>query len=157
MVAESGLQAVYSNLSQSRLESAGILLQLNPNCPSDDGMEGLITRCNIAMLVWSAAVDIGSSLLIQEDHRVPTGNSSEITSYITRTIARQFPSLELPTMWRRLVRLHNVQHRADHPVSRFTDSCRSSHDAFASINQLLDPESKLDPASFNWLSSIRNV
>ena len=126
MATESGLQAVYTNLAQSRLESAGILFQKNPNCSEDNGIEGKIVRCNIAMFIWSAAIDIGSSLMIQEARRTPVGHSGDISAYIARDADRNYPELGLRLRWRDLLRLHNIQHRADHEVARFTDSLKAA-------------------------------
>jgi hypothetical protein len=154
MATEPDIQLLYSRLCKARLESAAILHRQHPDCHFDTGIEALIIRCNIAMLVWSAAVDLGSSLMIQEDQRIPTGNSGEITEYITRTMARRLPLLDLSTSWRRPVWLHNIQHRADHQAARFAIACRSSLEAFATINQLLNPVSRLTPTSYDWLATV---
>lgn len=154
MATEPGIELLYSRLSGARLESAALLLAQYPDCHLDNDIEALITRCNIAMLVWSAAVDIGSSLMIQEDRRLPTGNSSEITTYITRTMARRLPLLDLSTLWRRLVWLHNIQHRADHQAMRFEAACRAALEAFDSINRLLIPANRLTLTSFEWLGDV---
>ena len=154
MAAEPGIQSLYSSLSASRLESAGALHRQHPSCHVDTSVEALTTRCNIAMFVWSAAVDIGSSLMIQEDRRTPTGNSSEITAYITQTMARRLPLSDLSTLWRRLVWLHNIQHRADHQAARFPIACRASFEAFATINLLLVPENRLSPTCYEWLAGV---
>ena len=145
---------LYSNLSQARLESAGLLHRRRPDCHVDTGMEGITTRCNIAMLVWSAAVDIGSSLMIQEARRLPSGKSSDITTYISRNVDSDFPELGLRLIWRDLIRLHNIQHRADHQASRFTGYCRTSREVFASINELLIPANRLTPTSYEWLVTV---
>ena len=154
MVAVPDLQAAYSKLAQFRLESAGVLFQGNPNCPEDNSIEGLIVRCNIAMLIWSAAIDVGSSLMIQEERRIPVGRSSDIASYVTRNLDANYPELGLRLRWRDLLHLHNIQHRADHEPARFKDSCRSGHEAFASINQLLMPTSRLTSMSYEWLITV---
>ena len=144
----------YSKLSQSRLESAAQLHRSGLDYHVDTGIEGIITRCNIAMLVWSAAVDIGSSLMVQEVQRLPNGKSSDITNYISRSIDSNFPELGLRLLWRDLVRLHNIQHRADHQTSRFKGYCRTSREVFATINQLLIPASQLSPKSYDWLVTV---
>ena len=151
MATDPGFQWLYSKLSQARLESAGVLHRQHPDCHVDTGLEGIITRCNIAMLVWTAAVDIGSSLMIQEARLLPSGRSSDITNFISKNIDTDFPELGLRLIWRDLIRLHNIQHRADHHASRFTGYCRTSREAFASINQLLVPANRLAPASYEWL------
>ena len=92
--------------------------------------------------------------MIQDDRRVPTGNSGEITTYITRTIAGRLPFLELSTMWRRLVWLHNIQHRADHQAMRFAIACRESLGTFDSINQLLVPANRLASTYYEWLGNV---
>ena len=157
MAAEPGLQDIYSRLSQARLESAGSLLNQYPNCQYGTETDSIIARCNIAMLIWSAAVDAGSCLMIQEQRRTPGGNSAEITAYVARSVDVMHPGIGIRLLWRSLLQLHNVQHRADHLVERFTASCRISHDAFASINQLLNPASKLNPASFIWLRNFEGA
>ena len=154
MASDTGLDLVYTRLSQARLETAGLLVQEQPDCHTILSEDALIARCNIAMLVWSAAVDAGSALMIQEDNLIPSGNSSEITSYIVRTMAARRPDLSLPFLWRRLVQLQNVQHRADHPLERFSLACTSSYDAFGAFNQLLAPTNRLSPESFRWLERI---
>ena len=154
MASEPDLGALYSSLCQARLDSAECLMLRHPQCHLDNDLQDLIARCNIAMLIWSAAVDIGSSLMIQEERRIPAGNSSEITSFITRTLAGRFPLLELRTLWRRLVWLHNVQHRADHQPARFVVACRASLEAFATINQLLMPANRLTSMSYEWLGDV---
>ncbi len=155
MATERNLQASYVRLARARLESAGFLLQSNPRCQFDTGIDSVISRCNIAMLLWSSAVDAGSCLLIQEEQRTPSGISTEITTFITRRVDPLYPNMMLPTLWDRLVQLHNIQHRADHQVTRFVDSCRVAYQGFASINQLLTPANKLPVESYGWLQSMR--
>ncbi len=151
MASEPDLGAIYSSLSQARLESAEFLMRQHPQCHTNNDLRSLMARCSIAMMIWSAAVDIGSSLMIQEDRRIPSGNSREITSYITHTIAPRSPTLELRTLWGRLLQMHNIQHRADHEVARFVESYTSCHEAFSIINQLLIPANRLAAASYEWL------
>ena len=120
----------------------------------DAGIEGIIARCNISMLVWSGGIDLGAALMIQEDHRTPGGKSGEITAYISCRIDDNHPELGLRLIWRDLIRLHNIQHRTDHQMARFIDSCRASREAFASINRLLLPANQLTPASYEWLATV---
>ena len=136
------------------MESAGALFRENPDCPEENGIENLIVRCNIAMLIWSAAIDIGSSLMIQEERRTPVGRSSDISDYITRDADRNYPEMGLRLCWRDFLHLHNIQHRADHEAARLTISCRSCHRAFASINRLIIPANRLTSASYEWLATV---
>ena len=154
MASEPDLGALYSSLAQARLNSAESLLLQHPQCHIDNGLRHLIARRDMAMLIWSAAVDIGSSFMIQEEQSTPAGNSREITAFITRTLAGQFPLLELRTLWRGLVWLHNVQHRADHQPARFVLACRSSLYAFSTINHLLMPTNQPLSSSYEWLITV---
>ena len=106
------------------------------------------------MLVWSAGIDIGASLMIQEEQRISGGKSGEITTYISNNIHGNHPELRLRLLWRDLIRLHNIQHRADHQMARFIDSCRASREAFASINRLLVPPNRLASESYEWLATV---
>ena len=106
------------------------------------------------MLVWSGGIDLGATLMIQEDHRIPGGKSGEITAYISNNIHVNHPELRLRLLWRDLIRLHNIQHRADHQMARFIDSCRASREAFASINLLLVPTNRLASESYEWLATV---
>ena len=155
MASEMDLEAIYGNLSQARLETAAAILRQNPNCSSSAGIESVIARCNIAMLIWSAAIDIGSSLMIQEEQRTSVGRSSEITAFITKDMDKKHPDLGLRLQWRGFLHLHNIQHRADHQMTRFADSCRSCYRAFVSINSLLIPANRLALDSFRWMESLR--
>ena len=92
--------------------------------------------------------------MIQEVRRTPVGRSGEVTAYIARDADRIYPELGLRLRWRDLLRLHNIQHRADHEVARFTDCCKGCHEVFATINQLLIPANRLSPASYEWLVTV---
>ena len=154
MTTEPELRASYLSLAGSRLELAGIIYRQQPRCTIDAGITSVIARSNIAMLVWSAAIDIGSCLMIQEELRIPRGYSMDITIFMTRRVGPKYPEIGLPGLWDDLVQLHNVQHRADHQSGRFSASCRNSHEAFATINQLLVPASRLAPESYEWLRNV---
>jgi len=152
MGAEASIQSTYSRLCQARLETAALLLEQRPACHVESGIDAVIARCNIAMLLWSAAVDAGSSLMVQESQRRPSGNSSEITIFIAQETDSIHPELRLKTLWRRLVQLHNIQHRADHQSTRFLLACGISYQAFEALNFLLAPEHRFPAESFAWLA-----
>ena len=156
MTTETELQGSYLSLAGSRLELAGLIYRQFPDCTIDAGITSVIARSNIAMLVWSAAIDIGSCLMIQEELRIPRGYSTDITIFMTRRVGPKYPEIGLPGLWDDLVQLHNVQHRADHQSGRFSASCRNSHEAFATINQLLVPASRLASESYEWLRDVGN-
>ena len=152
MEAEPDIQFTYSQLCQARLETAGFILEQYPTCRVESGIEAVTARCNIAMLLWSAAVDAGSSLMIQEGQRRPNGNSSEVTVFVVQETDANYPDLRLKTLWRRLVQLHNIQHRADHQPGRFSVACRMSYQAFGALNSLLTPEHRFSTDSYGWLA-----
>ena len=152
MEAEPDIQLIFSKLCQARLETAGYILEQHPACSEEAGSEAVIARCNIAMLLWSAAVDAGSSLMIQESQRRPNGNSSEVTVFVVQETDSIHPDLRLKTLWRRLVQLHNIQHRADHQPNRFSVACRVAYQAFDALNSLLTPEHRFPTGSYGWLA-----
>ena len=154
MTTESELRASYLSLAEARLELAGLIYRQNPHCTTGTDIASVIARSNIAMLVWSAAIDVGSSLMMQEESQIPRGYSTDITIFMTRTVGPKHPELGLPGLWDDLVQLHNVQHRADHQSARFNASCRNSHEAFATINLLLVPENRLSPTCYEWLAGV---
>ena len=71
------------------------------------------------MMIWSAAIDLGSILLLQETQTTPTGRSPQISQFITRILHPQLPQLRLNVAWSILVQLHNIQHRGGHDPIRF--------------------------------------
>lgn len=149
------LTSLYRTRTEARLEAAGLLLTNNPAVQFDATDDADIARSNAGMMLWSAAIDQGSALLIQERQTIPTGRSPEISQFITRELHRQYPALDLNVAWSILVQLHNIQHRAGHPPTRFATAATAARRSFAVLNHLLNPASRIDPRSYSWLARVR--
>ena len=113
------LTNLYRTRTEARLQSAGLLLRNNPSCQFEATPEADLARSNIGMMIWSAAIDLGSILLLQETQTTPTGRSPQISQFITRILHPQLPQLRLNVAWSILVQLHNIQHRGGHDPIRF--------------------------------------
>ena len=152
---EADLIHVYRTRAQTRLETAGSSLQRHPECQFELGMDSDLTRSDIAMRVWSAAVDIGSALMLQETHTIPNGRSTEITQFVSRTLHRQKPLMGFNVLWSTLVQLHNIQHRGYHDLSRFRSVARDANRSVSALNWALHPNNRLAPESYGWLVRVR--
>ena len=150
------LTILYRTRTTARLQSAGLLLNNNPACQFDATPDADIARSNIGMTIWSAAIDLGSVLLLQEQQSTPTGRSPQITQFITRVLHQQYPQLSLNVAWSILVQLHNIQHRGGHPPNRFGIAAAAARRSIAVLNHLLLPTNRIDPRSYNWLARVRD-
>ena len=86
------LTNLYRTRTEARLTGAGLLLRNNPSCQFEATPEADLARSNIGMMIWSAAIDLGSILLLQEEQTTPTGRSPQISQLITRVLHQQHPS-----------------------------------------------------------------
>ena len=150
------LANLYRLRANARLQSAGLLLRHNPSCQFAATPQADIARSNIGMTIWSAAIDLGSVLLIQERQETPTGRSPQISRFITREMHQQRPQLNLNIAWTILVRLHNIQHLAGHPPNQFGVAAAAARRSIAVLNHLMLPQNRVDPNSYNWLARVRD-
>ncbi len=149
------LIGLYNNRASARLKSAGFLLKNAPACQFTAGADPDLTRSNIGMTIWSAAIDVGSILMLQQRGTETTGRSPEISRFITKDLDQQHPELNLSTAWSALVQLHNIQHRAGHDTRRFGTAARTARRSLALLNHLIAPAHQIDPRSYSWLARVR--
>ena len=149
------LTNLYRTRTQARLQSAGLLMRNNPSCQFEATPEADLERSNIGMMIWSAAIDLGSVLMLQEAQTTPTGRSPQISQFITRILHPQLPQLRLNVAWSILVQLHNIQHRGRHDPIRFGTAAAEARWSIAILNHLLLPANQIDPKSYNWLARVR--
>ena len=154
-MADPDLAAQYRARCQARLETAGLLLQRYASCQFDLSSQADIARSNIGMLIWSAAIDLASCIMLSETTDTPNGNSPEVTRFITRTMRDRYPHLGLPLSWGWLAQLHNVQHRAEHQAERFREASIRAYPGFATLNWLLPAGKRITPQSYCWLNRVR--
>ena len=89
------LTNLYKTRAAARLKTAGLLLRNNPACQFTTAQEADLARSDIGMMIWSAAIDLGSILLLQERQTEPTGRSPQVSQFITRDLHQQHPRLSL--------------------------------------------------------------
>lgn len=147
---------LYRDRATARLESAGFLLRNTPECQFSTTGEGDLARSNIGMTIWSAAIDVGSALLLQETGTEPRGQSPEISRFVTRVLDQQHPDLNLSLAWSVLVQLHNIQHRGGHDRARFATATVAARRSFAVLNYLLQSVHKTTPGAYSWLGRVRD-
>ena len=150
------LISLYRERASARLESAGFMLRNNPAYQFVTTPDGDLARSNIGMTIWSAAIDVGSILLLQENGTVPSGRSPEISRFITRVLDQQHPELNLSLAWSILIQLHNIQHRAGHDRARFTMAATAARRSFAVLNHLLHAGHRIDAGAYSWLARVRD-
>ena len=150
------LISLYRERASARLESAGFLLRSNPSRPFSTAPDGDLARSNIGMTIWSAAIDIGSILLLRENGTEPSGRSPEISRFITKVLHQQHLELNLRLAWSVLTQLHNIQHRGRHAQSRFATATTAARRSFTVLNHLLHGVHQIDPGAYSWLGRVRN-
>ncbi len=98
----------------------------------------------VASLVWDGVMDVLSALTTL-DGDIPSGRSSDLRQYARRILTRDEYSL-----WRDLARLHNFQHKPDHPETVFRASLLEL------FNQRLPATLQLPSECWEWLAGLYN-
>ena len=117
-----------STVSQSYLERRGELAQ-------------------VASLVWDAAIDLVSALALLDGVAL-TGRSADMSDYAKSRLADVYMS------WRGPARLHNFQHKPNHPESEFQSACLEAGDALSLLNQRLPATLQLPSECWEWLAGL---
>jgi len=112
--------------------------------------EVFLELADVAMLVWSAGVDLTSALMLL-DGRSALGTSARRREYLTQNLHAAYPDKELRSGWRHLARLHNFQHNLDMPQSQFEVACHGSGGLIVELTELLPEGMRLPPESCDWL------
>ena len=115
--------------------------------------DAFLEFADVAMLVWSAGVDIASALM-RLDGRSNLGTSSRRWRYVTVTLHTAYPERKLRTGWGYLSRLHNFQHNLDMPQAQFEIDCRGSGQLIHNLNELLPDGLRLPPYTYAWLLTV---
>lgn len=112
-----------------------------------------VEMANVAMLVWSAGIDLVSVHMLLNGEPV-LGTSAGRRRYLRGRIRSAEWPRHLRTGWNGLVRLHNFQHNLSMVESDFADDCRLSAQTLASLNSLLPATLRLSPDSYGWLAEV---
>ena len=112
-----------------------------------------VEMSNVAMLIWSAGIDLISAHMLLNGE-TGLGTSSSRRRYLMRRILPANRSTELRIGWSVLSRLHNFQHNLDLSGIGFAVNCRDSAQFFADLNGLLPATLRLPPAAYVWLADV---
>ena len=99
----------------------------------------------IASLVWDATIDLVSALALLNGVAL-TGRSSDMSDYAKRQLSDAY------VHWPGPARLHNFQHKPNHPEPGFQLACRRAGSVLSRLNQRLPPRLQLPAASWEWLA-----
>ena len=113
----------------------------------------LVEMANVAMLVWSAAIDLTSAHMLL-DGETSLGTSVSRRRFFTNRILPVIRSTRLQSDWRTLARLHGFQHNLDLSETGFADNCRNSARLLSDLNGLLPAALRLPPNAYDWLGEV---
>ena len=115
--------------------------------------DAFLELADVAMLVWSAGVDVSSALMLVNGER-DLGTSSNRRRYVTGNLHAVYPDKELRSGWGNIARLHNFQHNLDMPQEQFEIDCRGSGWLITELNELLPEGLRLPPDAYAWLLTV---
>ena len=101
----------------------------------------------VASLIWDATIDLVSALALLNGLR-STGRSADMSDYAKRELQ------DVYQRWRGPARLHNFQHKPDHPELEFRQSCRRAGTALSLLNVELPAQMQLPAECWEWLVGI---
>ena len=93
-------------------------------------------------------MDILSALATLDGENI-TGRSSDLHQY-----ARHNLPPDNMTYWRHLARLHNFQHKPNHPEPSFQQSCHFTGIFLELLNNRLPPRLRLPADCREWLTAL---
>ena len=101
-----------------------------------------------ASLVWDATIDLVSALALL-DGAALTGRSSDMSDYAKRRLGDAY------MQWHGPARLHNFQHKPNHPEPAFRHACRRAGLVLSLLNQRLPARLQLPAECWEWLAGLR--
>ena len=96
--------------------------------------------------MWDATIDMVSALALLNGVAL-TGRSSEMSDYAKRRLPDAYMD------WPGPARLHNFQHKPNHPEPRFQLACRRAGSVLSLLNQQLPAHLQLTSECWEWLAS----
>ena len=110
-----------------------------------------IEMANVAMLVWSAGIDLISVHMLLSGE-TSLGTSASRRRYLVNRIVSANEPMGLQVGWRGLSRLHSYQHNLHLSEAEFASHCSSSSLLFAGLSSLLPTPLRLPPDAYGWLA-----
>ena len=141
---------VFVRSAERRLRNASGIHHRAIGQPHDDA---LLDMADVAMLVWSAGIDLLSALMLL-DGETRLGPSTRRRQFVRERLHPSYPHLDLMVRWTGLARLHNFQHNLYMPRAQFELACRRSSRLIDELNRLLPPELRLSPDAYAWLAEV---
>ncbi|MYC33302.1 MAG: hypothetical protein F4X64_09010 [Chloroflexi bacterium] len=134
--------ADYAGYAESRLTRARRRFDLTE---SQSYTERRGELAQIASLVWDATIDMVSALALLNGVAL-TGRSSDMSDYAKRRLPDAYMD------WPGPARLHNFQHKPNHPEPRFQLACRRAGSVLSLLNQQLPAHLQLTSECWEWLA-----
>lgn len=134
--------ADYAGFAESRLTRARRRFDLTA---SQSYAEHRGEMAQIASLVWDATIDMVSALALLNGVAL-TGRSSDMSDYAKWQLSDAY------VHWQGPARLHNFQHKPDHPEPEFWSACLEAGDALLLLNQRLPAHLQLTAECWEWLA-----
>ena len=134
--------ADYAGFAESRLTRARRRFDLSA---SQSYAERRGELAQIASLVWDATIDLVSALALLDGVAV-TGRSSDMSDYAKREQAGAYLD------WPGPARLHNFQHKPNHPEPEFQLACRRASFVLSRLNRRLPVRLQLPADCWEWLA-----
>ena len=108
---------------------------------------------NVAMLVWSAGIDVISVHMLLSGE---TGLGTSVTCrrYFSNRILPPHRSRRLQAGWQALARLHNFQHNLHLSQAEFAANCHASASLFTDLNGLLPAALRFQSDAYGWLTEV---
>ena len=134
--------ADYAGFAESRLTRAHRRFDLTM---SQSYAERRGELAQIASLVWDATIDLVSALALLNGVAL-TGRSSDMSDYAKRRLSDAY------VHWPGPARLHNFQHKPNHPEPAFQLACLETSSVLSQLNQQLPPRLQLPADCWEWLA-----
>ena len=136
--------ADYAGYAESRLTVARSRFEATPSQPYAERRGEL---AQVASLIWDATIDMVSALALLNGVAV-SGRSADMSDYAKRRLPDTYG------YWRGPARLHNFQHKPNHPEPEFCESCHDAGTALFLLNVELPARLQLPSECWEWLVEI---
>ena len=136
--------ADYAGYAESRLTVARRRFDTTASQPYSERRGEL---AQVASLIWDATIDLVLALALLNGVGV-SGRSSDMSDYAKRQLE------DVYRRWQGPARLHNFQHKPNHPESEFRQSCQSAGAALALLDAKLPAQLQLPAECWEWLTGI---
>ena len=146
--------ADYVQSAERRLRNAG---ELRRQASGRSYEDAYLEMADVAMLLWSAGIDVISALMTEDGVR-HLGSSSTRFVFLRELTGARYPLVRKPLDaigWPFLARMHNFQHNLDMSEYRFTIACLRCGRLFTVLNSLLPTSLQMPEDAYAWLLNVR--